>query len=330
MLDHVHNQGLKLYLRAFRSSPVKNVYVDADEPSLGARRAKLSLSYDSKIKSLLKHSIHDAVFDNKYMKLFGARPNIILTVCLLIIQFLTTLIFRHFGNTFIPCVTTLVYQTTNDCAGSDVSVKQHIAQVHLFIRCFSRKYKKGTVIIYIDGSAFPSNTVISMRLPDSASIFTAEIRAIIKALEEIKIYVASKYIVYTDSISCLQALQSMELGHPLIGMVIRKCIFLNFDNKLLFFVGYLAILVLDVTKRHTPLELSHAKVGVPYTDFLNCISVYILSTRQGGWNGAVGNKLRSLKPVLGDWQSSYKRCRMEEEVFVVSASVMHISFIDTS
>ena len=47
--------------------------------------------------------------------------------------------------------------------------------------------------------------------------------------------------------------------------------------------------------------------------FLNCISVYILSTGQGGCNGAVGNKLRSLKPVLGDWQSSYKRCRMEEE-----------------
>ena len=40
------------------------------------------------------------------------------------------------------------------------------------------------------------NTVISMRLPDSAFIFTAEIWAIIKALEEIKYSVASKYIVF--------------------------------------------------------------------------------------------------------------------------------------
>ena len=32
-------------------------------------------------------------------------------------------------------------------------------------------------------TVFPSDTVISMRLPDSASIFTAEVWAIIKALE---------------------------------------------------------------------------------------------------------------------------------------------------
>ena len=66
---------------------------------------------------------------------------------------------------------------------------------------------------------------MSMRLPDSASIFTAEIWAIIEALEEIKYSVASKYIVFTDSLSCLQALQSMKLKHPLIGMVILKCVF---------------------------------------------------------------------------------------------------------
>ena len=70
--------------------------------------------------------------------------------------------------------------------------------------------------VYTDGSwdrnsvacatVFPSNTVIFMRLPDSASIFTAEILAIFKALEEIKYSVASKYIVLTDSLPCLQTL----------------------------------------------------------------------------------------------------------------------------
>ena len=51
--------------------------------------------------------------------------------------------------------------------------------------------------VYTDGSwdgnsvtcatGFPSNTIISFRLLDSVSIFTAEIWAIIKALEEKKI-----------------------------------------------------------------------------------------------------------------------------------------------
>ena len=53
MLDPVHNQDLMLFLGAFRTSPVESLYVDAPEPSLGARRAKLSLQYASKIKSAL-------------------------------------------------------------------------------------------------------------------------------------------------------------------------------------------------------------------------------------------------------------------------------------
>ena len=50
MLDPIHNQGLRLCLGAFRTSPVESLYVDAHEPCLGARRAKLSMQYASKIK----------------------------------------------------------------------------------------------------------------------------------------------------------------------------------------------------------------------------------------------------------------------------------------
>ena len=67
--------------------------------------------------------------------------------------------------------------------------------------------------VYTDGSrdgnamacatVFPLDTVISMRFPDSASVFTAEVWTIIKSLEQIKDSIASKYIVFTDSLSCL-------------------------------------------------------------------------------------------------------------------------------
>ena len=71
----------------------------------------------------------------------------------------------------------------------------------------------------------PSNTVISMKLSDSGSIFTFEMWAIIKAQEPIKDYDPSKYVIFTDSLSCLQALQYLELELPNIGIVIRKCLF---------------------------------------------------------------------------------------------------------
>ena len=79
MLDSVHNQGVRHFLGAFRTFPVESLYVDAHEPCLSARHAKLSLQYASKIKSLPKHPTHDRVFDNKYMELFGLRIKQFLT-----------------------------------------------------------------------------------------------------------------------------------------------------------------------------------------------------------------------------------------------------------
>ena len=72
------------------------------------------------------------------------------------------------------------------------------------------------------------------------------------------------------------------------------------------------------------LDLPHAQVGVPYTDFKHLISQYIISTLPDDWNGAVANKLHSVKPVLGDWQSSYKRCR-KDEVVLCRARIGHTS-----
>ena len=90
--------------------------------------------------------------------------------------------------------------------------------------------------------------------------------------------------------------------------------FLNCSKNTLFFVRYPAILALRVMKGQTLLDLPHAKVDAPYTDFKHRIYGYILSTWQDDWNGAVANKLSSVIPVLGDWQSCYMWCKTDEDV----------------
>ena len=89
--------------------------------------------------------------------------------------------------------------------------------------------------------------------------------------------------------------------------------------KTLFFVGYQAILAFwgnekTVSAAKSALDLSRVKVGVPYNDFKHCISQYILSTWQDDWSGEVANKLHSVKPVLAEWQSSYRWCRKDKIV----------------
>ena len=209
MLDPIHNQGLRLCLGAFRTSPVESLYVDAHEPSLGARRAKLSLQYASNIKSLPKHPAHNTVFDNKYMKLFDARPNAIRTFGLRIKQFLTASNIElsdilETPSYFIsppwcikpPKIVLELVHLKKD--RTDASIYQQ-----LFMKIRDRY--RDNIPVYTDGSrdgnamacatVFPSNTVISMTLPDSASVFTAEVWAIIKALEQINISTASNTLL---------------------------------------------------------------------------------------------------------------------------------------
>ena len=49
----------------------------------------------------------------------------------------------------------------------------------------------------------------------------------------------------------------MELEHHLTGMVIRKCVLLNFANKDIICVGYASIVVLEVKIRQTLLSSVH-------------------------------------------------------------------------
>ena len=76
--------------------------------------------------------------------------------------------------------------------------------MHQYTSNFSWKFETGTVITFLFTQTdhgmgmlwlvlvFPSDTEFSTRLPDSASIFTADIWAIDKALDEIKNASASK------------------------------------------------------------------------------------------------------------------------------------------
>ena len=216
MLDPIHNLGLRLCIGAFRTSPLESLYVDAHEPCLGARRAMLSLQYASKIKSLPKHPAHNAVFDNKYMKLFDARPSAIRTASNIelsdILETPSYFILPPWCIKPPKIVLDLVHLKKDR---TDASVYQ---QPFMEIRDRYREY----IPVYTDGSrdgnavacatVFPSNTVISMRLPDSASIFTAEVWAIIKALEQIKDSNASKYIVFYRLTIVSPSFTSYEAG----------------------------------------------------------------------------------------------------------------------
>ena len=72
-LDPVHNQGLRL--RAFRSSPVESLYVEAHEPPLEIRRENLALQYILKLKANPGNPAYDVVFNLKYQILYADKES---------------------------------------------------------------------------------------------------------------------------------------------------------------------------------------------------------------------------------------------------------------
>ena len=127
----------------------------------------------------------------------------------------------------------------------------------------------------------------------------------------------------TESLICLRALHHMKLEHPLIRMVIRKCDFMFCWVGLPSNIGIRGNEKADSAAK-SAFDLPRVKVGVPNTDFKHHINQCILSTWQDDLNGAVANKLHS---VLGDWQSSYRRCR-KDEVVLCRAHICHTHLCD--
>ena len=77
MLDTVHNQGLRLPLRAFRTSPVSSLYVEADDPSLWLRREKWSLQYAIRLATNPSNPAFEVTFPPQFQEYYERKPNAI-------------------------------------------------------------------------------------------------------------------------------------------------------------------------------------------------------------------------------------------------------------
>ena len=66
-----------------------------------------------------------------------------------------------------------------------------------------------------------------MNLPVHTSIFTAEAVALKLAVQCIQRQVVRKSVIYSDSLSCLQALENKNLQHPVIRDIIQVLTYMN-------------------------------------------------------------------------------------------------------
>jgi len=139
------------------------------------------------------------------------------------------------------------------------------------------------------------------RLPDNSSVFSAEARGILLALDMIHRSTGSQFLFLSDCLSCLQSLQNRDLSHPLIAEILYRVHGLISDGSSVVFmwvpglVGLAGNSAADSAAKDA-LLLPVSSLTDPYSDYKSLIRLQALRQWQLHWNCETENKLHSIEP----------------------------------
>ena len=155
------------------------------------------------------------------------------------------------------------------------------------------------------------------RIPDDSSIFTAEAKAVDLPLDFINTYDANnKFIIFSDSLSLLKAMNHTDSKNPQIQKLLEKCpeLLTNKEIVLCWIPSHIGIqgneMVDHQAKASLSLETTVFKIS--FSNFKPSINKYILDQWQTSWNNSIVNKLLAIKPNIGEHQSVVRNIRKEE------------------
>ncbi|GBL84435.1 hypothetical protein AVEN_117196-1 [Araneus ventricosus] len=311
LLDSAHHQGLRIATGAFRTTPIPSLHVISGEPSLELRRHRLSLSYFYKIKSDESHPQHYKVINPIFGSLFSVRLSFTPTFGFRIGEIL-----RYFEIEDFPIVSniedSLLGRRHNLSFIDDFlhffkpSTSDIVFQQHFYDH---RQRYSDYVPIYTDGpksdnhvgsaAVFPDFT-IDETLHPFCFVYTSELYAIYLGLLKISTLNFKKAIIYTDSMSGINALQSAKYNtHPLV----MKCFELhhtlkNIKVKYCWIPGHVGIPGNELSDKAAKSTNASLEAFVPLTDALQAVKLSEHRVWQRIWDGQSNNKLYTIQPSI--------------------------------
>jgi len=340
MLDPVANQGLRLALGAFRTSPVDSLYAEAGEPPLQLRREKLALQYAVRLSQYENNPTYQDVFNPKFVSLFERKPNAIPSFGIRIKPLLAEINFDRQAilNKIIPKAPPWSGQCPHiDWSLSKMKKGETSPEIYLSkfkeIMHYHRHYKD----IYTDGSkvdetvaaaAISEEFVCSSRLADRSSVFSAEVRAVQLALEIVKQSEGDSFIIFSDSKSCLQALSQTDPDNPLVASVLKKyhLVTRKYDKTIDFcwVPSHIGIPGNERVDREAKEALSSDDIipDMVASDVKCSINSVIKSKHQNLFDALASNKLKDIQPQILQTALPSSLSR-RDEVVITRAKIGH-------
>ena len=141
---------------------------------------------------------------------------------------------------------------------------------------------------------------------------------------------SSKFIIYSDSKSVLQALKSKNSSTPLITRLLDKINTLAKNNTIILtwipsHIGIQGNERADrAAKKALQTRISNKKI--PYTDQKPLINKFIINKWEKSWGDQTQNKLHHIQNIIGKWLADYRRNR-KEEVIISRLRICHTYII---
>jgi ribonuclease HI len=158
----------------------------------------------------------------------------------------------------------------------------------------------------IASAAVARGQTLVKRLPDHASIFSAEALAINLALDIIGNSSHKKFLVLSDSLSCLQNIRNKDFKNPLILHILDRLhslISAGYKISLIWLPSHTGLfagnLVADAAAKaalNLPVSIN---VKVPQSDFKPLIYSFTAKRWQRSWDSNSASKLHAIVPTVG-------------------------------
>ena len=311
-----------------------SLYVEVHEPPLEIRREKLALQYTIKLKANPENPAYDVVFNPKYQHLYankGSATDSFGIYCKKLLKE-TKIDVGEIAINSIPDVpiwdsepvtVDFTLSEFDKSSTSSTVFKSRFNEVKQKYLDFCHIYTDGSKVETKVASAYVCTYgTIGYRLRDGCSIFTAEVEAINKALTYVKVSTRKSFVIFADSMSVLQAIESQESKNPLVNRVLQACQEILSNGKFITFCwlpSHRDIRGNEDADRAAKDALSKAQpthYELPCTDVFMKILPFISSLWQERWDKEVGNKLHAI--MLQIDEKYYSGCTNRKDDVIIN------------